>query len=193
MDSSTRIKQFNFFKNKKIASNEANIEDSNPITAKILNEKLKERRHKKDKQIDANRGYSEFNPIKNEDTVLAQSQFTNIQLGKLEKQCDISSTLDTLHNNPELKTIKNVTKDPFCNTFLIKSSMNSNENEFHFAKPTFISNTRRQMIELWRKRKKEEDEKKDKRPIFKVYHLDPKDLTLELPKLPQSNSFNFKV
>ena len=52
MDSSTRIKQFNFFKNKKIASNEANIEDSNPITAKILNEKLKERRHKKDKQID---------------------------------------------------------------------------------------------------------------------------------------------
>ena len=41
MDSNTRIKQFNFFKNKKFANNEANIEDANPITAKILNEKLK--------------------------------------------------------------------------------------------------------------------------------------------------------
>ena len=171
-------------------------DDPKRIQTKILNEKKKERKEKRDKLINANRVYTDMTIeyAENENTQQDKPKLPSHHSVATSSAGSISHDLSTTYLVGGGTSItNNSTRNNFSTTSeknTTKSSSTSTT-DFHFARPTFISNTRRQLIELWRKQKKEEEAMKDKRPPFKVYHLDPK--ILEHPNLPQSSTFNFKM
>jgi hypothetical protein len=171
-------------------------DDPKRIQTKILNEKKKERKEKRDKLVNANRDRwidLTIESVENE-TILKEQPKTQSHHQSLTASVnqELSTTYlvgssiasnNTNKNNYSTASERNVSKSSSAST--------TSTADFHFARPTFISNTRRQLIELWRKQKKEEEALKDKRPPFKVYHLDSK--ILDYPNLPQSSTFNFKM